>query len=146
MSKQFKVGLIFIIGIIMAGITVGIVHSAATDPVTQTFAVTSAATATPGFNTTTLTLGTPGHYKASLTGISVSSSIPETPVPTVYTTTDRHLVVNGLVAASTRTITVHYEKDATLDFTGLSALLYIFPVAAIGYVLYKVWQNHNKTS
>jgi uncharacterized membrane protein len=91
-------------------------HAAQTTQRTDNY---GAVTTGGGITTTTLTLVTDLYENNPLNVVSITSSLnTDVPIVGAYTAISHELVVNGLTASETRTLTVTYEYAA---LTGTSA-------------------------
>jgi len=119
-------------------------HEVRTDPATATGNVTTGG----GITTGTVSLaGNGGLYQDSTDSItSLTSDLgTDTPTASSYNVATDVLTVGGLTAASTRTVTVAYEYDATTDYTGLGSLTSLAPTLVFLALLFSgvgiVWSS-----
>ena len=129
MGNAMKV-VIGIIGIAIVMVVFPIImaatHDVQSDNQTQVFAgvVTGA-----GETSANVTLTYELYNDAVAYVTSITSSLEtDVPVASSYNSATKALTVGGLTAASTRTLTVNYENEALVNFTGMDAIVGITPL------------------
>ena len=129
MGNAMKV-VIGIIGIVIAMVVFPIIMSSTHDVQTDNRTELFAGVVTGGGETSanvTLTKQLYNDDVAYVTSIT-SSLITDVPVASSYNSGTKALTVGGLTAASSRTLTVNYENNALVDYTGMGAVVGITPL------------------
>lgn len=131
-----RIFLVLIAVIIVAGMLGGLMNSVIafrTDELTQVFNETTAA----GVTTANVQLST-DLWKDNIAYTSISSNnTSDSPAASSYNATNRQLNIAGLLANSSRTLTIDYDIEALGDYPGIDDAILHFPtVIVVGLVIF----------
>ena len=133
--------LLSIVGLVIGLMLIGnvlpdVIDDVAAEDYSEPFSVTTGV----GVTNTTETLSY-AHYYEDLTSLSATSdNESDTPVVMDYDEDTYDVVVSGLAASDSRTLTISYVRESRQQFTGFSAFIRLLPFILIaGLFVAALW-------
>jgi len=136
-STKIIMSIVGIVMLAMAFMMFPIVLDGANDILTDDSTVTASITTGVGELEGDVVFTIPLYNNSTANIDTVTSSdVGDTPVAGTYTAATDTLNVTGLIASTTRDITVTYTGEATANFTGLDSLVSIGPTLIFVFLLF----------